>query len=162
MMEIKKEFTTLILILGLVVISEAAGLAPKKASNLVTLATTGGCLLPQLAVASQFTTRNLPDGSSVPFTIPNGQVLIVTDVDWTANSGAGNLPRTEQAILLLVTNTSITGLGENVATGITQAVGGSFHFTNGVVVAPNTSLCIGLTSNNTVAAFLQGYLASDK
>jgi hypothetical protein len=123
-----------------------AELGPKKASSLVTMFTTSGCVLPELAFASQFTTRIMPDGNSVPFVMPENQVLIVTDVDWGNSSGVGNEPRMEKAFLFL--------LHESTAHGALLA--------SSIAVNSGVPICIFLASGNVVDARLQGYLAPNK
>jgi hypothetical protein len=62
----------------------AEELAPKDASQLVTLRTTvvGGCQ----TGGTKFTLRVLPDGTTTPFTIPEGKVLVLTNFNWTVLS----------------------------------------------------------------------------
>jgi hypothetical protein len=138
-----------------------AEIGPKKPSSLVTMWTSFGCA--QFASASQFLFRIMPDGNSVPFAVPENQVLIVTDVDWQNSSGDGNQPRTDEASLFLLNGSEpSTFLAKNVATGITETVGGSFHFEHGIAVSSRVAICISLTSGGTVSARLHGYLTKDK
>src|SRR5262245_11292564 len=107
-----------------------------RASQLVSLRGTGIC--PGFPSFSGMTDRINPDGSiRTMFAIPRGKVLVVTDLDWSAESA---VPGSRLVVRLFIVNAS-TGVGiQLLATNPVAAdsfgrVASHVHLTGGIVVA---------------------------
>jgi hypothetical protein len=80
-------------------------LAPTKASQLVTL-TSSGAACPGVPVARVFDQRVQPDGTVSAFSIPSGQVLVLTGLDWRQGSTA---PANHEELFLYHANPNAGG-----------------------------------------------------
>lgn len=133
-----------------------AGLAPSKASQLVTLTASGATCLSGLVKVN---TQIHGDGTSAAFTIPAGMVLVITGAEWDATGGAGGVDTF--FINLEGTGTSTVHVAAGPV-GSTGLAGGSSSFSSGIVVKPGTNICVGLNSLNTPVPVIHGFLAKDK
>src|SRR5262249_45023559 len=94
-------------ILGVLVLSAAvpaaADLAPAKASQIVTLTTSGAsCPLAGDLIDRQV----LPDGTKQPFSIPEKQILVLTEFDWSTTAGDAS---SVERVFLSVQTSQING-----------------------------------------------------
>ena len=113
-----------------------------------------------------FFLRTLPDGTSTPFTIPAGKVLIITDVNWQIDAGnAGVVAR----LLLRIENLGNPGLIRNVYTSVVTLNSAGVNGSNerlgaGIVVSSAAKITAHLTTPNGALGglFLIGYLAPDE
>lgn len=137
--------------------SAAGGLAPKKASEIVRINQTGSlCPLSGYVLDD----RQLPNGESVPFTIPAGKVLIVTGVTWSATSGTPGAP-----VIGVLSSQTPQSLVSHHYSAATFASDGSVLqsvLTPPVVIGAGRSICFYVTAGNFNAASINGFLASDK
>ena len=143
-------------LLALPVVSHAGPLGPTKPSQLVSLTYSGATC--SVGGGTKADTRAMGDGSTAPFTIPAGQVLVITGVQWN-ESGSGTA---DSSFLYLVGSggTAVVSVGAGlVGTG---GYGGGNFGVSGVVVKPGTDICIGLNSLSTAYPTVQGYLTKDK
>jgi hypothetical protein len=139
--------------------SFAAALAPAKASDLVVAVT-----LDQAATCTgggrPFDTRVLPDGSQVPFVIPEKRVFVITSLDWNLGSGA---PAGELALPTVLVKNGTNSFPIIQASGFTDpdgTAGGTVLVPNGAAVRAGSQLCIlGGTQPN---GLLHGFFAKDK
>ncbi|MGJ5819069.1 hypothetical protein [Paludibaculum fermentans] len=119
-----------------------------KASNMVLLELTTGAKDGCGPLKFEFV-RTLPDGTAETdaYRVPEGRVLVVTDVDWHFVSGP---PNQLQVFRLLVQN---LGDGAKIRRAFESAVqlngfgigGASEHMTTGFVVAPQARICADAT-----------------
>jgi hypothetical protein len=80
---------TMILLLSLATAARAGGpLGPRRSSDLIQLLDSG---LPCPIGGSALSLLLKPDGSISGFTIPTGQVLVVTGIAFEASAGAGDI-----------------------------------------------------------------------
>src|SRR5687768_117297 len=133
----------------------------RKASEIVNLS---GLLD---ATGEIFFMRTLPDGTANPsFTIPAGKVLIITDVNWQANSGN---PGTVARLLLRIENlanpifirnvhNSVLTLNSAGVNGVNERLGA------GIVVSSAAKITAHLTipSGSLGSLYLIGYLAPEE
>jgi len=134
-----------------------AALAPAP-SELVLLKaglTSNGCVNPP--GATMFDTRLLPDGTDEPFTVPEGKVLVVTDIEVLGFGGpAGDNTQTR----------IFSGIGfatheVAVREAIQNADGRVYHvlqFNSGFVVPTGGEVCMNNSDNLTLTGRLRGAL----
>jgi 5'(3')-deoxyribonucleotidase len=96
---------------------------------------------PATTVPHVFSDRLLLDGTRMPFTIPSGQVLVVTSFDWVVEGSS-------QANNTVWTAVTLIGAGKNnalfsgaMADSIGRAAGAT-TIPEGVVVQPGTVMCL--------------------
>jgi hypothetical protein len=152
-------FVTLVILGGLVSGAIAGPLAPTKPSQVVTLANSG-LACPLLGGGQVFDVRVGSDGSETPFSIPDGQVLVITGIDWSVFLLPG-LPG-ETVIAFLRTPPSPSAAptvwrGAAVADANGRA-GGTAVIPN-VVVKPGVPVCLFPGGS---AGTLHGFLAKDE
>lgn len=88
--------TLLTMVTGIALVTCVPGamagvLAPTKASQSVVLRTSGvSAPCGGGTLNAVIDTRIMPDGSTAPFTIPLGQVLVVDGLSWAASSGTAD------------------------------------------------------------------------
>jgi hypothetical protein len=109
-----------------------------RSSGATTGCTGGGFLLDRRLGA---------DGSDVPFTIPTGQVLVVTGFSWGSSLGSGNV----EVNSLVVGGNQV--LFSAATAGANNSVGAAVPVQN-VVVEPSASFCVGIGGNSRVIGFL--------
>jgi hypothetical protein len=140
--------------------SAGGGLAPKKASDIVTVSQTGQPC-PGGGGYYVLDDRQLPTGQSVSFAIPPGKVLILTGVTWSAVSGTPGAP----VIGLLSSQAPGTSLVSHHYSSATFASDGTVfetELTPPAVIAPGRSICFSVTAGSFNAASLHGFLVPDK
>src|SRR5262249_21100140 len=144
----------------------AAAVAPSKPSQVVAVAALGTC--PLGFTTDLFDTLVKGDGTKAPFSIPAGEVLVITDLTVLAD---GRTPGdTIQAQLVAGTSASsnVDIFAENVTAGTSGGVTLAATFPTGIVVKSGTSLCpiaVDLThpGGSVVAGgSLHGFLTKDK
>jgi hypothetical protein len=137
----------------------AAPLAPRKASELVSLQaspTTTSCAAGN---GRAFDLQFRPDGSTLfTFSIPAGQVLVVTDVTFQKSGLAANA--TYAPAVVTDSLFSIPIVLPTVTANAAGNAGGSVSLQHGLVVRSATSICFFDNANFT--ARLHGFLAKDK
>ena len=144
----------------------AGPLAPTKASQIVVLtAASTPCAADPDATAVNV--RNLPDGTTAPFTIPPGQVLVVTGIAYRVSGGLANEAKN---VLLFTAKLPFASVlfFSGVITGDTalgRLGGGSASIPNAIVKA-GTEICVQASEINgaaaEVGAVVYGFLAKDK
>lgn len=109
---------------------------------------------------SRFDTLQNPDGTEVPFEIPEGQVLVVTDIEilgFDATPGDNVQTRVFTGIGLAVNNVSRR---ESVASAEGRLFD-IFAFNPGIVVPSGGEICINNSGGATNSGRLRGYLAEE-
>ena len=143
-------------------------LAPTKASQLVTVYSTGTCSLPGFNANASATFNQVvrPDGSIVPFVIPPKQVFVMVDAMLTV---AGQVAADEMlAVVALGTPTGgapVAARFESASPGGTMTA--TFEFPAGIAVKPGTVMCSEILNfthgnNSGASAIAHGYFAPDK
>jgi hypothetical protein len=156
---------------GILVISNIAyaQLAPQHASDLVTLrqSQTGEHCVNRTTGASEgfaMTNRVLSNGAIIPFVIPSGQVLVITDFQW----GPTNVgPNAFEPVSLLLQGgeeamtVSATGNNSPGAASGNGLVGSSASIVGWVAVKPATLICVSGSIQPNPFAVVHGFLAPD-
>ena len=157
---------------GILVISNIAyaQLAPQHASDLVTLrqSQTGEHCVNRTTGASEgfaMTNRVLSNGAIIPFVIPSGQVLVITDFQW----GPTNVgPNAFEPVSLLLQGgeeamtVSATGNNSPGAASGNGLVGSSASIVGWVAVKPATLICVSGSIQPNPFAVVHGFLAPDQ
>jgi hypothetical protein len=157
---------------GILVISNIAyaQLAPQRASDLVTLrqSLTGEHCVNRTTGASEgfaMTNRVLSNGAIIPFVIPSGQVLVITDFQW----GPTNVgPNAFEPVSLLLQGgeeamtVSATGNNSPGAASGNGLVGSSASIVGWVAVKPATLICVNGSIQPNPFAVVHGFLAPDQ
>jgi hypothetical protein len=107
--------------------------------------------------AATFDTRLLPDGSEEPFEIPDGKILVVTDIELLGFGGPAGVNNQIRIF---------TGIGLSKQIVATREAtlspdGRVFHvlqFNSGIVVPPGGEVCMNSSSNLTLTGRLRGVL----
>ena len=137
----------------------AGTLAPKKPSDVLTLRSSGaGCPFPG---TRKLDSRVLPDGTLVPYTIPDGQVLVVTGVEWSLQD-ASPLGSVQ---LFLYTQTSspspVAFFTDGISTTDTTAYRTSV--VPQAIARPAEGLCAGANVvEDSLLVVVHGFLAKDR
>jgi hypothetical protein len=149
------------LTLTLALAQRAWSLEPSKASQLVTLTTSGAFCPGTNNSAFAWDQRVNSDGTVKPFTIPNKMVLIVTDIDWRQGLPTG----TNQPDELFVYQANPASGGTLVdSVGVaSDGESGADVAVSGVAVKAGHQLCFQVNSGNlsSADAVLHGFLAPD-
>ena len=147
-----------------------AQLAPQHASDLVTLrqSQTGEHCVNRTTGASEgfaMTNRVLSNGAIIPFVIPSGQVLVITDFQW----GPTNVgPNAFEPVSLLLQGgeeamtVSATGNNSPGAASGNGLVGSSASIVGWVAVKPATLICVSGSIQPNPFAVVHGFLAPDQ
>jgi hypothetical protein len=150
----------------------SAAVVPEKPSDLVTLQAQGFCPEGGFDMKLQV----LPNGTDVPFSIPPGRVLVITDWQW------GNIVTLESnfwqsAALTLQTDNPRRSIAVGVAGNATPGAQGTPPFNQStsnnasivgmVVVEPGVHVCVSVFRQNGTqgfpqAAVVHGFLARDE
>jgi hypothetical protein len=152
------------LMVGLALRAEAAVLAPSKPSQVVTLTGAVGvsAACPSGVVAGRMVdTQHNPDGTSVPFNVPVGDVFVVTSWEW---SGAGSASSTIGMGLVLV-DSAATFLGTfskgSAASDSAGFGGGTVVIPSGFVVNSGISMCYA-GGGASASVIVHGFFAKDR
>ena len=159
---LRRMLLTIAVAVGILVISNIAyaQLAPQRASDLVTLriSQTGEHCINRTTKANegfQMTNQVTSTGYIVPFAIPNGKVLVITDYQW----GPSNVgPNAFEPVSLLLQGGDDP---ETVSNG-NGLVGSSASVVGWVAVRPATSICISGSIQPNPFAIVHGFLAPDE
>lgn len=157
-------FTTVVLsvVFGLLTITQPsqADLVPKRASELITLraVATGPSTCPVVGVA--FNVQISPDGTAHSFSVPDGEVLLITHFQWTDNifPATGVLTST---LSVQTGSTSNTVLISNGAFDAAGKGGGEVTIPNGIAIKSGSFLCLTNTTADGIG-FVHGFLAKDE
>jgi len=132
----------------------------RKASEMVSLSGNFN------ATGEIFFMRTLPDGTSTPFTIPAGKVLIITDVNWQIEAGnPGTVARLSLRIENLANPSFIRDVHKSVLTLNSAGVNGvNERFGAGIAVSSAAKITAHLTtpSGSLGSLYLIGYLAPEE
>jgi hypothetical protein len=146
----------------------SAAVVPDKPSDLVTLEPEGFCPMGGF----DMTLRVLPNATDVPFSIPQGRVLVITDWQW-GNSPTGRSNSWENAALSLQTANPPRAITVGVAGNSTPGAQGTAPFDQEtsnnasivgmVVVKPGVHICVEAeTRGAPQSAVVHGFLATDE
>ena len=146
----------------------AGPLAPTKASQVVTVATTPGSpVCPFGSTGKVIDTLQKPDATTASFSIPPGSVLVITEVEISASkaSSAGDLCEID---LILGTASSFSRVATHEALcDASGEISGTLTVPTGAVVKPGSALCavgfdatLGVPLGGTFAV-VHGFLAKD-
>ena len=144
--------------------AHATELAPRHASDLVTLFAIGGPACPFGGLRMSMRVRS--DGLTEPFSIPAEQVLVITDWQWGPVVRGVNA--WESATLSLQTGgtnslVGVSGGNTGGAAGVADGRTGSGPSIEGLVaVKPGVFICVGSQSGTLPFAVVHGFLAKDK
>jgi len=143
----------------------ARSLEPPNASSLVTLiADVSTPICPATTASRAFGDRLLPNGTRVRFTVPDGQVLVITSLEWVVDQTT-RFDETAWAALDLFDGTRYQHA--LIATGrfdLRGRASGNVAVPDGVVVRPGTAMCFGFDgplSPERSSARIHGFLARD-
>jgi len=132
----------------------------RKASEMVSLSGNFN------ATGEIFFMRTLPDGTSTPFTIPAGKVLIITDVNWQIEAGnPGTVARLSLRIENLANPSFIRDVHKSVLTLNSAGVNGvNERFGAGIAVSSAAKITAHLTTPSGAlgSLYLVGYLAPEE
>src|SRR3984893_5537876 len=157
---------------GILVISNTAyaQLAPQHASDLVTLriSQTGEHCINRTTKANEgfaMTNQVTSTGYIIPFVIPSGKVLVITDFQW----GPTNVgPNAFEPVSLLLQGgeeamtVSATGNNSPGAASGNGLVGSSASIVGWVAVNPATLICVSGSIQPNPFAVVHGFLATDE
>jgi hypothetical protein len=146
--------------------ASAGGLAPKRASDLVTLISDPSTpICPGTSVPHSFADRLLPDGTRVAFSIPSGQVLVITSYDWIVegSSEANRTVWTGVGVFDVAMNQNRLALTSSAGADGTGRAAGSTTAPAGIAVTSGAAMCLDYVGGASAAyATLHGFLATDK
>ncbi len=166
---IRQRLLTLALAVSMFVVSHTAQaqLAPQRASDLVTLNINPAerCLDGQ---GFRVNIRVLSTGFTEPFSIPGGQVFVITDWQWFSSAVIGS--NAFEGVALTIETVQggkrVVGIAGNAtpgAQGIASGVTGSnASIMNLVAVKPVAHICVVGTANANPFAVVHGFLAPDQ
>ena len=141
-----------------------AALAPSKPSQLVTVAAEGSCTALGLTT-DRFDTLVKDDGTTAPFSIPAGQVLVITDLTVFAPGKTAGGTVQVQVVVGTAATSHFAIVTANVTANASGGVGFAATFPTGIVVKSGASICpvaFDGTSNVAAGGSLHGFLTKDK
>lgn len=105
--------------------------------------------------------RQLPDGTTAPFSIPAGFVFVITSWDWQT-SPAGSFSGVDLYIATAANtvDTPLSFVSNGRALGVPGFAGGSVTTPDGAVVKAGATLCA--AGANHTAVVVRGFLVKDK
>ena len=109
--------------------------------------------------------RLMPDGTLTPFTLPVGQVLMVTGIDYATGASAGGVPTNERIGFVLRSTASgiVLAEGYTVNTGLSGAVTGATNLSTPMRMS--TGVCVDRLAGWVIGGtrtWVRGYLIQDK
>jgi hypothetical protein len=154
-----------LLLLALGEVAQAAGLTPRRASDVVTVQVISNFPKPCPAGGGLQFDRRVQPPTVVEFTIPVDKVWVVTSIDWAVQGAVTAQMRT--ALFSVATATGFNGpAGQSTALADGNGhVGASVVFPTGIVVRSDQLLCLNmqsLESSEFFSAVAHGFLAPDK
>jgi len=160
-MKVRSALTCVIGCFALAAPAKAGTLGPRTASSLVNaMATTQSSPACGNCPGKAFDTMIVSDGTEVPFSIPAGQVFVVTHFEW---GSSGGVPSTLEGGLVSVdSGTSCAQFAlrsESIADASGNAAG-QLALTDGIAVKSGKSLCLLLAGSG--SGKLYGYFANDR
>jgi|ERR1700730_1088679 hypothetical protein len=169
---LRRMLLTIAVAVGILVISNIAyaQLTPQRASDLVTLriSQTGEHCVNRTTGASEgfaMTNQVTSTGYIIPFVIPSGKVLVITDFQW----GPTNVgPNAFEPVSLLLqgggdpVTVSATGNNSPGAASGNGLVGSSASVAGWVAVKPATLICVSGSIQPNPFAVVHGFLAPDE
>lgn len=150
---------------GLTVAPDAHALDAASASSLVTLiadASTPTC--PATTASRSFGDRLLPNGTRVRFTVPDGQVLVITSFDWVADQGFRFDETTWATVDLFDGSRYQHAVVSSARFDLRGRAAGNTVVPDGIVVRSGTAMCFGFdgtVSADRSFARIHGFLARD-
>jgi hypothetical protein len=161
-----RSFLTSLILLAIAGLAWAGDLAPKKASDIVVLDATLGFVDPQppCPAGSRFiNTRTLSDDSVEPFSIPEGQVLVITSADFYAEQG---VPDRNYEFQIFATGPGGPLVAANGKADASGQVVAAITIPSGVVIKSGVDLCAsaGSLAVPNIPSFVRvhGFFAKDK
>ena len=148
-----------ILLLGHVAM--ASSVAPAKPSQIVALISSGGapaCPLAGKKIDSQIE----PDGSFQPFSVPTGQVLVVTGFDWTVDGLLAS--QTAKVALLLESASAADPVFQDGAIADFLGTAWKGAAVPNVIVkpVPGAVFCVSSAGGTLGYSVVHGFLTKDK
>ena len=143
-----------------------AGLAPTKSSQLVTLTGGGACPVAGIVNATAVATRIAADGTAGGFVIPPKQVLVLNEIQVSANSQIGGDPFFVAVLVVGPGATNYVAVTHTTAPG--SGIGVTFTPPTGIAVKAGSTVCVQMADLNhalspiTPTAVAYGFLAPDK
>lgn len=171
---IRRMLLTIAAAIGILVISNAAyaQLAPQHASDLVTLrqSQTGEHCVDRTTGTTEgfaMTNRVLSNGAIIPFAIPSGKVLVITDFQWGPTLVGPNafepvsllLQGGENPMTVSATGNNSPGANSTSANGL---AGSNASVVGWVAVKPATMICVSGSIQPNPFAVVHGFLAPDE
>jgi len=156
------------LVLGAFVLSLAASaaavVAPRKPSELrVARGDTVSSPMCPGGTGRRVDTRQNPDGTTSPFSIPAKSVFVVTSFDWIAATEPGGLAGVDLFVVDAAgTSFAFISHARAVATATVGNGGGTVATPEGAVVKSGSHLCFLGTGASLTAVVVRGFLTKDK
>jgi hypothetical protein len=144
-----------------------AQLAPQNPSDLVTLKISNMGEHCSGNQGFKMNRRVFSDGSTDTFSIPDGQVLVITDFQWGPTFvGANNFESVALTIETVFYGQTAVGVGGNnspgAAGGANGLAGSGASIQNLVAVKPGVSICVNGGIQPNPFAIVHGFLAIDQ
>jgi hypothetical protein len=171
---VSRMLLTIAVTVGIPVISNTAyaQLAPQRASDLVTLRQSESgehCINRTTGVVEGFKMTNqvVSTGYILPFVIPNGKVLVITDWQWGPSFVGPNVFEPVSLLLqgggdpVTVSASGSNSPGAN-STSANGQVGSSASVVGWVAVRPATDICVNGGAQPNPFAIVHGFLATDE
>jgi hypothetical protein len=118
-------------------------LAPTRANDLVTLiADSSTPICPQTSVPHIFGDRLLPDGTRVPFAIPEGRVFVITSFDWVVEGSTQANNNVWTAVTLMGSGNNNNAFFSAAQADSIGRAAGSTTVPSGVAVGHGTTMCL--------------------
>jgi hypothetical protein len=166
---IRQMLLTIALAVSMLVVSNTAHaqLVPQRASDLVTLNTNTSQRCDD-GQGFRMNIRVLSDGFAELFSIPQGQVFVITDWQWFSSAVIGTNAFEGVALVIETVQSGKHTVGiagnntpgaQGVANGVT---GSSASIVNMVAVKPVAHICVVGTANPNPFAVVHGFLAPDQ
>jgi hypothetical protein len=147
----------------LTVPAHAGVIGPTRPSDLVNvLATPGGSGTVCGGQAVAFDMRQMADGTQVPFTIPPGQVFVVTGYDWAVDIATPSRSNWVSVVAQVGPSCNFSLSGSGAIADPQGTASSSITFPNGIAVKPDALLGAYTWDGNLNRANLYGYFTKDK